>query len=538
VSLAFDGSQGNNSSYSGSISSDGRYVAFYSPADNLVPGDTNAYDDVFVRDRQAGTIERVSVASDGSQGNGDSSSPSMSDDGRYVAFRSYASNLVLGDANGRTDIFVYDRQTDTIERVSLASDGTEGNGWSSRPSISGDGRYVAFHSDASNLVTPDTNGCDDVFVYDRDSDTIERVSVASDGSDGSDDSVFPSISADGRYVAFSSIAYNLVPQGDTNGKSDVFVFEFQTKTLQCVSLSSHGLQGDDASRYPSVSAGGRYVAFSSLASNLVPVLEANGDSLYASISADGRYVTFYSSAYNLVPGDTNQKNDIFVYDRQSDSVERVSIASDGSEANDDSFYPSISADGRYVTFHSLASNLIPNDNNGFADVFVYDRQTDTIERVSVASDGSEGDADSSYPSMSTDGRYVAFKSYASNLVPADTNGTYDVFVYDRQTGAIERGPPDRRDRTRKRRLRRLAGERPEHLTQDQRRRSLRDLLLAGQESRARGYKQHLGRLRFRPADRHRRAGERRLRRLGRRQQELFGCDQRRRPPRDLLLAGF
>ena len=142
-----------------SISADGRYVAFISDASNLVPGDTNGVTDIFVYDRQTGTIERVSVAADGTQGNGGSCQPSISADGRYVAFSSYASNLVPGDTNGISDVFVYDRQTDTIERVSVAADGTQGNSYSWQPaSISADGRYVAFSSFASNLVPGDTNG--------------------------------------------------------------------------------------------------------------------------------------------------------------------------------------------------------------------------------------------------------------------------------------------------------------------------------------------------------------------------------------------
>ena len=185
-----------------SISADGRYVAFYSAASNLVPGDTNGTCDIFVYDRQTDTIERVSVAADGTQGNGQSTGPSISADGRYVAFYSAASNLVPGDTNGMSDIFVYDRQTDTIERVSLAADGTQGNGSSVGRSISADGRYVAFYSIASNLVPGDTNGTCDIFVYDRQTDTIQRVSVAADGTQGNDNSADSSISADGRYVAF------------------------------------------------------------------------------------------------------------------------------------------------------------------------------------------------------------------------------------------------------------------------------------------------------------------------------------------------
>ena len=164
VSAASDGTESNSSSYQPSISADGRYVAFYSDANNLISGDTNGTSDIFVHDRQTGTTERVSAASDGTEGNSYSSEPSISADGRYVAFYSDANNLVSGDTNGTSDIFVHDRQTETTERVSAASDGTESNSSSYQPSISADGRYVAFYSDANNLVSRDTNSTSDIFV--------------------------------------------------------------------------------------------------------------------------------------------------------------------------------------------------------------------------------------------------------------------------------------------------------------------------------------------------------------------------------------
>jgi Tol biopolymer transport system component len=396
VSVASDGTQGNGASALPSISADGRYVAFLSGASNLVPGDTNGVDDVFVHDRLTGQTTRVSVASDGTEGNGHSESPSISADGRYVAFASYASNLVPGDTNGVMDVFVHDRLTGQTTRVSVASDGTQGNGESRYPSISADGRYVAFMSYASNLVPGDTNGVMDVFVHDRLTGQTTRVSVASDGTQGNGDSVSPSISADGRYVAFMSYAYNLVP-GDTNGKADVFVHDRLTGQTTRVSVASDGTQGNDGS-------GG------------------------ASISANGRYVAFVSGASNLVPGDTNGVDDVFVHDRLTGQTTRVSVASDGTQGNGDSWWPSISADGRYVAFMSWASNLVPGDTNGTWDVFVHDRLTGQTTRVSVASDGTEGNSDSIYPSISADGRYVAFQSWASNLIPRDTNGAWDVFV--------------------------------------------------------------------------------------------------------------
>jgi Tol biopolymer transport system component len=201
-------------------------VAFSSLASNLVPVDANGTYDVFVRDRQSGTTELVSVDSNAVQGNGDSDVPAISGDGRFVAFTSFASNLVTGDTNGFGDVFVHDRQGGTTVRVSVDSTGEQGNGESGflRPAISADGRFVAFHSLASNLVALDTNGTEDVFVHDRQSGTTERVSLDSAGVQGNNGSFSASLSANGRYVTFDSVATNLVP-GDTNGSQDIFIHD-------------------------------------------------------------------------------------------------------------------------------------------------------------------------------------------------------------------------------------------------------------------------------------------------------------------------
>ncbi len=400
VSVASDGTQGNNSSdYTPALSADGRYVAFYSIASNLVSGDTNDVSDVFVHDRQTGQTARVSVASDGAQGNGHSYGPSLSADGRYVAFGSYASNLVSGDTNEVADIFVHDRQTGQTTRVSVASDGTQGNGRSINSSISADGRYVAFASEASNLVNGDSNGQSDIFVHDRQLGQTTRISVASNGAQGNSYSDSPSLSADGRYVAFWSLASNLV-SGDTNGWYDIFVRDRQTGQTTRVSVASDGTQG-------------------------------NNNAYDASLSADGRYVAFRSEASNLVSGDTNGCYDVFVHDRQTGQTTRVSVASDGTQGNGRSYGPSLSADGRYVAFWSVANNLVSGDTNSWHDVFVHDRQTGQTIRDSVASDGTQGNRESIQPALSADGRYVAFWSYASNLVSGDTNEVADIFVHDR-----------------------------------------------------------------------------------------------------------
>lgn len=399
VSVSSAGVEGNAVSFRPSISGDGRYVAFTSAADNLVPGDTNGARDIFIRDRQTGTTERVKANSTAQLV--PPLMPSISADGRFVAFRSSASNLVPGDTNGLSDIFVYDRQTGVTERVSVSSGGVEGNGMSLEPTISGDGRYVAFTSGSDNLVPNDENGAGDIFVRDRQMGATERVSLGPGGVEGDESSWMPSISADGCCVAFVSKATNLSP-GDTNGTlDDVFVHERQTGVTEIVSVSTGGVNGDWYSWYPS-------------------------------ISADGRFVAFESWVDTLVPGDTNDTWDIFVRDRLTGVTERVSVNSSGIEGNSSSIEASISADGRFVAFRSQADNLDPDDTYLANDILIRDRLTGTTRRVNLGPEGVEGNRDSIEPFISADGCYVAYFSEADNLVPADTNGVADVFVSAKQ----------------------------------------------------------------------------------------------------------
>jgi Tol biopolymer transport system component len=354
----------------------------------------------------AQVTQLVSVTSSNAQGNDASWFPAISADHRFVAFGSLADNLVAGDTNGVSDVFVRDRFTGTTERVSVSTGGGEADGFSSLPSISADGRYVAFHSSATNLVAGDTNGAFDVFVRDRQAGTTIRVSVSSAGLQGDGNSDYPAISADGRYVAFRSLATNLVA-GDTNGTYDVFVRDLQTSTTERVSVSTSGAGGNLASYFPT-------------------------------ISGDGRYVAFRSDAPNLVAGDMNVAADAFVRDRQLGTTELVSVSSAGAQANSYSYDPSISANGRYVAFWSNASNLVSGDTNGHADIFLRDRLNNTTELVSISSTGAQGNADPWYPSsVSDDGRYVVFASTATNLVPPDLNSSFDVFLRDRVNGMTQ-----------------------------------------------------------------------------------------------------
>ena len=397
VSVDSTGAEGDFGSFNPSASSDGRYVAFDSDATNLVAGDTNGRLDVFVHDRQTGATARVSVDSNGVRGDNDSFVPSISSDGRYVAFGSRATSLVSGDTNAMRDIFVHDRQAGSTTRVSVDSSGAQGDNGSFLASISSDGRYVAFQSDATNLVAGDTNTQTDIFVRDRQTGATTRVSVDSNGTQGNVSSIAPSISADGWYVAFESAANNLVT-GDTNSLSDIFVHDRQTGSTTRVSVDSSGAQGITGSEAPS-------------------------------ISADGRYVAFYSTATNLVSGDTNITWDVFVHDRQTGTTTRVSVDSTGAESDGWSGDPSISADGRYVAFGSEATNLVAGDTNALADIFIHDRQTGATTRVNVDSSGVQSAIDSSrFPSISADGSYVSFESDAANLVIGDMNFDADIFL--------------------------------------------------------------------------------------------------------------
>jgi Tol biopolymer transport system component len=329
ASIRTDGTQGNDISgrFAGpAISGNGRVVAFDSVATNLVAGDTNRDDDVFVRDRDAGTTERVSISTAGAQGNDTSGRPSVDGDGNLVAFDSNASNLVAGDTNRQMDVFVRDRAAGTTTRVDVSSDEAQGDGTSHSPSISDDGRYVAFIS-TSALVAEDTNGTDDAYVRDLVAGTTELVSTSSDGVVGNSSSTFVGISGDGRWVAFSSFANNLV-DGDTNDAFDTFIHDRVTGTTQLVSQSTGGVIGDAQSTSPSV-------------------------------SGDGRFVAFWSDADNLVTGDTNGRSDGFVRDVVAGTTERFSVGDHGQEGDGNTpepgvrgftaSGPDITPDGRYVT---------------------------------------------------------------------------------------------------------------------------------------------------------------------------------------------
>ena len=388
------------------------------------------------------TLTLVSAGPAG-QGNNASYEPSLSADGTKVAFWSYASDLVAGDTNGTADVFVKDLATGTVTLVSTGA-GVQGNGGSYRPSISADGTKVTFDSEASNLIANDANsGVQDVFVKDLMTGALTLVSAGA-GVQGNGGSFTPSISADGTKIVFHSQSSNL---GNANGVANVFVKDLATDALTLVSTGV-GLPAGHWSGAPSISGDGTKVAFQSkpstsllgtdvfvkdLATGTLTLISAgsngrgNGESENPSFSTDGTKLAFQSRASDLVANDTNDRADVFVEDLATGALTLVSVGSNG-QGNGWSFNPSLSGDGTKVTFGSDAANLVAGDANGHTDVFLKDLATGGLTLVSTSM-GSQGNAGSNFPSLSADGTNVAFETYASNFVASDLNGaSADVFV--------------------------------------------------------------------------------------------------------------
>ncbi len=591
----------NGASDFAAVSDDGRYVVFASDASNLVAGDSNTYRDIFVRDRQAATTTRVSVSSASAQadytsdlpnisgdgryvtflsgadnlvtatyfpayqlylrdrtgnttvqiskttanapGRGNSGMSSLSSDGRYIAFESQATNLVSGDSNGLQDIFLKDRVSGTLTRISRSNDGNQADGDCWGPAISANGRHVCFYSDASVFSTQDDSATLNLLDYDRLSGKMARFNYNDAGDQALDNSFLPATSGDGGVVVFSTWAWNLVP-GDGNGAIDVLALErgdsipdlmiyatgdtarygmglYGTNLVQrrqlalttnvasfFVRLDNDGPATDSFSIRANTAPPGWDALFffgttnvtaavtgagwtNSLpaGSNIVLRLDAgsasaaigeswaewfilatgtrtngaqdavravvtrtpsppalqvisraadgrvgNDDSAPVSLSSDARYIAFTSTASDLTTRDYNLQEDVFVVDRQSQTIECVSKSSDGQTGNGRSYNARISRDGRYVVFQSAATNLIVGDTNDREDVFVADRTAHTTTRVSVGPGGIQSSRDSGYPRMSGDGRYVVFESLAANFTSPDTNGTWDIFLRDTVAG--------------------------------------------------------------------------------------------------------
>ena len=384
-------------SQNGTLSADGRYIGFDSYADL----DGDLIRDVFVYDRATCTLELVSVDSSGVKGNAASERPSISDDGRFVVFLSFASNLVASDANGFSpDAFVRDRQLGITSLVSVDSAGIQpATSSASWVRISGNGQVAAFVSSATTLVPNDTNDNDDIFVRDLVAGTTERVSISTTGqqgnspfSDGVSDMV---LSEDGRFIAFHSSMSTLVLDDFNNG-SDVFVRDRALGTTVRASLNSLGAEMPGGAHRPA-------------------------------ITADGRYV-FFSSNTNLVAGNTGCDG-IFIRDLVSNTTTCPNLDPFNASPSQQAHFPSVSGDGRYVAFTSFAAHYVPGDTASSNDVFVHDRTTGATVRINVSATGDLANSiPAGLPEMSADGRFVTFASSASNLVKPDLNSSMDVFV--------------------------------------------------------------------------------------------------------------
>ncbi len=396
-----------------SISADGRFVAFDAP-EPFVPG--MAFRQTYVFDRMSSTSELVGVAQGGTA-NGDSLHPSISADGRYVAFVSYATNLVAGDTNGVADVFVRDRTLGTTTRESVGATGAQSSGSSwldSDRSLSADGRYLVFRSGSSNLVSGDTNARDDVFLRDRVSGTTTQVSVTSGALQATGgDSGWPAISSDGAWIVFESFARDLVT-GDTNDRRDVFLHHRPTGATTRVSVATGGGEGS----------GGRLGAGR------------------PSVNADGSAVVFHADFTNLVGSDTNEVADVFLHARVSGSTSRVSVPAPGAQAvGGPSAFGVLSDDGQTVVFGSGATNLVAGDTNLLVEPFAQTVSSGAVARVAFVPGGGQAGAPPFGPSlttagqavMSADGRFIAFSSTLATLVVEDVDIARDVFVHDKST---------------------------------------------------------------------------------------------------------
>ncbi len=464
VSVSSAGAQANALSNHASISADGRFVAFASAASNLVTNDTNGASDIFVHDRLLSTTSRVSVTSAGQQGNGQSSDPVLSADGSTVAFASESTNMSPLDINGTRDVYLHHRPTAKTTLISATSTGNAGNNESHAPAISANGGTITFMSASSDLVSGDANGLNDIFLT-TNPGSVKRISVSSAGVEANESSFAPDISDDGNIVAFYSRASNLVP-GDGNNSDDIFTKNVASGATSIVSTSATGVYANSGSGEPAISGDGSMVSFLSGATNLVvsdptsfwpdiyrktlgsgliqivsvnsantPAFLGNG---FSSLSANGGVVIFESAAADLVPGDTNGVMDVFSRDIGTGITRRISIPSDAgsnalSSVSEGCCARQLSGDGRYAVFTSSASNLVPGDTNGTTDVFVHDRDQGQTRRVSVSTSGVQSNGVSSSPTISRDGRYVAFRSLGTNLISGGTNAVNHIFVHDLQT---------------------------------------------------------------------------------------------------------
>lgn len=385
LSIDSNGQEANGASSQPAISADGRFVAFTSTSSNLAPGQSANACHILVHDRTNGKTELASLSTTGEPATGDCLYPSISDDGRFVAFASFASNLVEDDSNDRSDIFVHDRHTGETTRVSVSARGNEGDDHSSLPVISADGRFVAYSSDASSLAPNDANQRRDIFVHDRHTGEVELVSVDSNGNPGNSHSFAPDISCDGRFVVYYSHADNLVA-ADNNRVTDIFVRDRQNHTTERCSIDSNGQ-------------------------------EADGYSLEPRISGDGQWIVFSSFAQNLVPGDTNRVRDVFLHHRVDHTTIRISNTTADTGKHTRCLRPAISADSRFITYI-----------HGHTQLMIHDRANNTVESLTRMKSPSPGEWITSHSAVSGHGEAVVFSSTAPTLVTGDDNDQRDIFA--------------------------------------------------------------------------------------------------------------
>ncbi len=375
------GTCADDDSSSADISADGRYVAFQSWSTNLTSDNTNATSQVYRKDLLTGEVVMCSAKGDGTPADAWSGAPSISADGRYVAFQSNAINLASG-LSGSDQVFRKDLQTGKVVLCSANADGNAGDGGSSLPDMTPDGRYVVFWGDSANLVAGKTTSGNQVFRKDLETKEVALCSADANGDEGNNISRDPSISDGGRYVAYESSATDLIA-GETTSGSQIFRKDLQTGEVALCSADADGNEGTGSCGHPSISASGDFVAFSSYSPDLVS------------------------------PATSGQQ--VFRKNLNTDGILLCSANAAGEEAESNASGPSISADGRFVAFYSSAQNLVPGGTFDW-EVFRKDLKTKEVALASSNAAREEGDAGSAAPSMTPDGRFVAFESHADNLV--------------------------------------------------------------------------------------------------------------------------
>ena len=397
ISLLGSGLAASGASQLPKLSADGNRVVFTSSAPDLVAGDTNGINDIFVKNLVTGNIERVSLSSAGGQANGHSSDPVFSPDGNKVMFWSEASNLVAGDTNGARDVFIKDLVTGAVERVSVSGTGVQGNASSGNAVFSPDDNSILFLSTASNFTAGDTGGYADIFLKSLVTGVVQRISASASGVGGDNDSFAPQFSPDGNYVVFHSAARNLT--ADNVGTYEIYLKNVSTGAVTLISKNAAGDPANQATGFPV-------------------------------FSPDGTRIAYSSNAINLVSGDNNGMADIFVYDITTQTTQLVSLSASGLAANGSSYIPRFSSDCTKIVFLSYASNFAPNDTNGDGDVFVKDLISGQVTQISsLFFDGTASDGFSTDGQFSPDGTAILFSSEATDLFASDTNGMQDVFLY-------------------------------------------------------------------------------------------------------------